>query len=112
LGFAVLIWVMASGTGLIGRVLALRLLIFLGEISYGIYLLHQVLIFGYSIHAGIMPPIPTVLLWPAYLAVLLTVSSLSYFLLEQPLRAKIRTLGQRQTRPFQLARTREHSPSA
>lgn len=111
-GFAVLIWVMASGTGLIGRSLTLSPLIFLGEISYGIYLLHQVLIFGYSIHIAIMPTMPTVLQWPAYLAVLLAASSLSYFLLEQPLRAKIRALGQRRARQFQLAPTREHSPSA
>jgi peptidoglycan/LPS O-acetylase OafA/YrhL len=94
-GFVILIWVMASGTGLVGRSLTFPPLIFLGEISYGIYLLHQVLIFGYSVHPDIMPPIPTALRWPAFLAVLLTTSSLSYFLLEQPLRAKIRALGQR-----------------
>lgn len=112
-GFAALIWVMASGTGLIGRALTLPPLIFLGEISYGIYLLHQVLIFGYSVHREIMPPIPTVLQWPAFLAVLLAASSLSYLLLEQPLRAKIRALGRRQTRQFQLApAAAEHSPSA
>jgi peptidoglycan/LPS O-acetylase OafA/YrhL len=102
-GFAVLIWVMASGTGLIGRSLTFPPLIFLGEISYGVYLLHQVLIVGYSIHLEVMPPIPAVLQWPAFLAVLLTISSLSYLLLEQPLRAKIRALGRRERRQFRLA---------
>jgi peptidoglycan/LPS O-acetylase OafA/YrhL len=111
-GFAALILVMASGTGLIGRLLTFAPLIFLGEISYGIYLFHQVLIVGYSIHLGIMRPIPAALQWPAYLAVLLMVSTLSYFLLEQPLRAKIRSLGRRQIPQFQLAPAGDHSPGA
>lgn len=111
-GFAVLIWVMASGAGLIGRALTFPPLIFLGEISYGIYLFHQVLILGYSFHLDIMPPLPTVLQWPAYLVALLMVSSLSYFSLEQPLRAKIRAVGQRRRWQFQLAPAGDRSASA
>jgi peptidoglycan/LPS O-acetylase OafA/YrhL len=102
-GFVILIWVVASATALIGHSLTFPPLIFLGEISYGIYLFHQVLIFGYSVHPGVVPPIPMALQWPVFLVVLLMTSSLSYLLLEQPARAKIRALGQRQGRRFQMA---------
>ncbi|MFX1762396.1 acyltransferase [Paraburkholderia sp. A1RI-2L] len=57
--FAILIAVMASGRGLLARVLSLRPLVFMGEISFSIYMLHQILLkfFMGWLPAGVTTPL-------------------------------------------------------
>ena len=47
--FALLIVVMAKGRGVIGRVLSLRLPVWLGEISFAVYMVHQILMKAFSV---------------------------------------------------------------
>lgn len=44
LAFAILIYVIATGAGLVSKVLNLRIFVFLGEISFSLYLFHQTLL--------------------------------------------------------------------
>jgi peptidoglycan/LPS O-acetylase OafA/YrhL len=83
LSFALLIVVMAWGRGPIARVLRLKPLVFLGEISFAIYLLHRVLLQFYWEHfAPEQGPGP----FAIYLAVLLALSFLFWSLIEVPCR--------------------------
>jgi len=50
--FAILILVFGWGKGLISRFLAMRLLVFLGEVSFSMYLVHQLLIIYYQGHSN------------------------------------------------------------
>jgi peptidoglycan/LPS O-acetylase OafA/YrhL len=42
--FAILIPCLASGSGLIGKLLSLKLCVFLGQVSFAIYMVHQILL--------------------------------------------------------------------
>jgi peptidoglycan/LPS O-acetylase OafA/YrhL len=64
LPFAGLILVMAMELGLLSRLLAFPLLVLLGEISYSVYLIHQILLRYYARHAPALALIPG---WIAYL---------------------------------------------
>jgi peptidoglycan/LPS O-acetylase OafA/YrhL len=88
--FAVLIAVFASGRGLLGRALSLAPLVSLGEISFSIYMLHQML----------MKAFVTTFAWPAvpeivYFPVLLALASASYLLVEKPGQRLLLSLGRR-----------------
>jgi len=83
LSFALLIVVMAWGRGPIARVLRLKPLVFLGEISFSTYLVHQILLNFYWEHfAPEHGPGPIAI----YLAVLLALSFLFWSLIEVPCR--------------------------
>jgi peptidoglycan/LPS O-acetylase OafA/YrhL len=100
--FAALIWIMASGTGLIGRFFSSPLFVFLGEISYATYMLHQVMMDAYRNYLPWLPAIPHQLEFLAFAAVLLVTSALVYLFIEQPLRTRIRSLGLRRKQQAQL----------
>ena len=86
LSFALLIVVMAWGRGPIARVLRIKPLVFLGEISFSIYLLHRILLEFYWEHfAHEHGPGPIAI----YLAVLLALSFLFWSLIEVPCRQLI-----------------------
>jgi len=90
LSFALLILVMAWGRGPIARILNSRPLVFLGEISFSMYLLHRLLLHYYwdhfSIEQGAAPIV-------VYLAFLLSLSFIFWSLIEVPFRQIIVGLG-------------------
>jgi peptidoglycan/LPS O-acetylase OafA/YrhL len=104
LSFAVLIWVMAGEAGLIGRWLRLRPLVFLGEISYAIYMLHQVIITGYVMYWTPEPPLAVSWPWLIFVTFLLAVAAAAFFAVEQPARRAIKKLSPTmpQQRPSKL----------
>ncbi|WP_169453589.1 acyltransferase family protein [Pleomorphomonas oryzae] len=91
LGAAAIIW--ANG-GIVGKLLSLRPFVWIGRLSFALYLWHWPLI---SIAAGIgLPPTDTATR-VVITAVMSVLSVVGYFLWEQPIRQK-RLLGQR--KPF------------
>ena len=82
--FAILIVTLASGRGLAGRLLALWPLVFLGEISYSVYMLHQILMKAFFTY-GLLQAGAAV-----FFGVLLVVCTLSYALVERPARNAVR----------------------
>jgi len=87
MSFAVLIVTFASGSGLLGRLLSTSPLVFLGEISYSMYMLHQVLIWGYVSNFGWTAPAtqtPTALV--CFLSVVLISSAALHLSIERTCR--------------------------
>jgi peptidoglycan/LPS O-acetylase OafA/YrhL len=95
--FAVAIFVLASGSGAIGRLLTFNGLVFLGEISYSLYMLHQVLIRGYVAHMTWAYSWPMPLKFSIFMIVLLTFSIATYLWIERPARSSIRRAFSRET---------------
>jgi len=83
---ALLIFVMASGSGPLGRLLSARLPVFLGEISFAVYMLHQILLRAYAEHADAFSIIPRQFHYPAFWLVLLALSAAAYLWIETPAR--------------------------
>lgn len=83
---AALIFVQASGHGIVGRLLAWRPVVLLGEISYAIYMSH------YMLHIVIMRDFDSLSSWPwwaalvFYLGLTLGISTLLFLFVERPLR--------------------------
>ena len=87
--FIPMILLICSDNGLFSRVMSLKPLVFLGEISFGIYIFQMpVLIVSDSLlkRAGMADP---TMLFFTYLVILGIVSALSFNLIETPLRRKI-----------------------
>lgn len=84
--FAVLIAVTASGRGVLGKMLSARALVFGGEISFSIYMLHQILFKFFSgwLPDGKLTPI-------MYFSALFFIASGSYLMIERPARLFILT---------------------
>lgn len=77
--FALLIGIFASSRGALARSLSWRPVMFLGEISFSIYMLHQILIKVFVATLG-WPAVPEVVFFP----VLFLIASVSYLLVEKP----------------------------
>lgn len=90
LPFAALIVVMALGRGALARALAARPLVFLGEVSFSIYMLHHILLRTYQFHRPSLPALPPLVAFAAYLAVVLLASALAWRLIERPCRSLLR----------------------
>lgn len=75
--FAVIVF--ACGRGALSRVLSLPAFMFLGEISFSIYMLHQVLVKVFSATLS-WPDVPEVVFFPA----VLLLAAASYLLIEKP----------------------------
>jgi len=84
--FAVLIFVMALEQGWISRLLALPLLVVLGEISYSVYLLHAVLLSYYLSHPLVFAPLPDRVAYFAFWLVILVAAYVVWSLVELPSR--------------------------
>ncbi|SAL59792.1 lipopolysaccharide biosynthesis-related membrane protein [Caballeronia peredens] len=95
--FAVLIAVMASGRGVLARVLSLPFFVFLGEISFSIYMLHQILLkfFGGWMPAGVTTP-------TMYFAAMFFCAAGSFVMVEKPMQ---RLLTGKRRPAVSLART-------
>jgi peptidoglycan/LPS O-acetylase OafA/YrhL len=96
--FTILIVLIASGRGLFGRTLSAAPLVFLGEISYSLYLWHMI-VFKVFFRQG----------WnqiePIYVfALLLVLASASYLLVEKPCRSRVASMvakvGRRRSRAY------------
>ena len=97
--FAILIYSLAEGQGLLARLLSLPVLILLGEASYGIYIL-QIPV-SYLLRQP--PPHTSVLTLCVYLIALVVAALLSWRFVESPLRPRIRNLlVKRNTGPGRL----------
>jgi peptidoglycan/LPS O-acetylase OafA/YrhL len=101
LSFALLIIVMANGAGMIGKLLSTGLLVFLGEISYSVYLLHHVLLQAYLACRDRLDVLPNWMLFCLFLAALGVLSSAVLLLIERPARNWIRAACQK--RPLQTS---------
>lgn len=84
--FALLIFVMALGRGAISMVLSMRLPVLLGEISYSLYLMHQMAIVFIKVNAKAFAILPNWLGLTLYSALVLTVAWLVWALVERPCR--------------------------
>ncbi|MGH8475574.1 MAG: acyltransferase family protein [Methylococcales bacterium] len=88
--FALLIWVIAKGGGVISRVLNLPVFVFLGEISYSLYLLHQTVLT--VIDRSPLPKLYTGwFCWLIFFVAILVLSSLSWLFIEVPFRRLLNT---------------------
>nr|WP_255529315.1 acyltransferase family protein [Luteimonas sp. MC1572] len=83
LGAAILIYVGACGSTWVGRLLQLRPVVYLGLISYSLYLWHWPLIVFTRFGTSLEPLTPWI---PALLVASLLVASASYHFIEQPFR--------------------------
>lgn len=90
LPFAAVIVAMALRHGLVARLLALRPLVVLGEISFAIYMIHHPVLRLYQQHQAMVADLPTWLVYAAYWAVVLIASWLSWRLVERPCRRWLR----------------------
>jgi uncharacterized membrane protein len=89
LAFVVLVYVMALGRGALSRALSWRPFVVLGEISFSIYLLHQLLLNGYLARAQDLPALPGRVAFVVYLAVLMVSSYAMWRFIEMPARRVI-----------------------
>jgi len=86
LAFAALIVVMALGRGGVSRALASPPCVLLGEISFAVYLLHPVVLRGFTNHARAFLYMPAPLRYAMYWAVTLLAAHLVWALVETPAR--------------------------
>ncbi len=82
--FAILIFVIASESGLVSRILSSKSLVFLGEISYSMYLLHFFILTMYGSGKGFIAIIPEPLHFIAFWAILVTESTIVWKYVEKP----------------------------
>jgi peptidoglycan/LPS O-acetylase OafA/YrhL len=86
LSFGLLIYVMAIGRGKISQILAQSHLVLLGEISFSLYLLHQILLRYYETNLAFFPHIPNLLAFALFWSILLLCSYLMWVWVEMPAR--------------------------
>lgn len=90
---ALMIFVLGCDRGYIAMALSAKPFVFLGKISYAIYLLHVPLITVVYFHFRETIPLP--FQFTVYLMLLFAVPALTYILIEQPVRRAIVRLGGR-----------------
>ena len=86
---ALLIFFMALQKGLISKILNLRLLVILGEMSYSVFLIHHIIIYLYHMHIECKLPAQRMEDYVIYWIVLLISSCLFWKYVEEPLRRLI-----------------------
>lgn len=90
--FGLLIGVLSFERGLLSRLLSNGWLVLLGEISYSIYLFHQILIRWYEANRGLFASVPKTMLYIVYWLAVLGISFLVWSLVEKPCQRWIRSL--------------------
>lgn len=101
---AALIYLIAQERGHLAHILAAPLSVWLGEISYGIYILHWPVWSWLALFAGQVLRLPASAPVPfaVYLAVLLAAAGWSYRAIERPLRRTIRLSWEARRLPWHL----------
>jgi len=92
LAFVIVTCAVAAPRSLAGRALSFRPLVFLGEVSFGIYLLHRIVFLG--IEKLDIAFVPGFVKLAIVLAATIFVSWLAFVLIERPSRRAIRRLGE------------------
>ena len=87
--FALLIYVIARGNGAVSKFLALPALVTLGEISFSLYIIHQILLNFYANNITEFPHIKNSIAFFIYLIILLLSSYLMWSWVELPARRLI-----------------------
>ncbi|MCS0503092.1 acyltransferase family protein [Ancylobacter mangrovi] len=87
--FALLIIALANGNGIISRLLAVPPMVFLGEISYAIYMVHFIILVVITRFVEGLAAWPPWLALSVYLVLTLTVSTLLFLFVEKPMRNRI-----------------------
>jgi peptidoglycan/LPS O-acetylase OafA/YrhL len=77
---------MALELGLLSRLLAFPLLVLLGEISYSLYLIHQIALRYYAQHAPALALIPGWIAYSLFWALTLLAAYVSWAVVERPAR--------------------------
>lgn len=88
--FPVLIVVMALRRGLLSRLLSMRALVLLGEISYALYLVHYGLMLGFAYVRPYVPGIPDPAVYGLFWLVALVASWTLWRWVERPSRNRVR----------------------
>jgi peptidoglycan/LPS O-acetylase OafA/YrhL len=91
-GYAIMLLTIARFDGAVSRGLSCRVLMYLGEISYSLYLFHQPVIRWHSIHRDLLSAFPWWAQWIGVCATALVISSISYHVIEGPARDTIRRM--------------------
>jgi len=99
LSFAALVLVMACDTGLVSRFLGLPLPVLLGEISFSVYLIHDILISYYTVHFRAFLRVPNWLIYSLFWIITLLMAHMIWRAVECPCRAFIMRLGKGQSAP-------------
>lgn len=84
--FGLLIYVMAAGRGLVSKLFSHSFLVLLGEISFSVYLVHQILLRYYKINLPSFPNLPNLLAFSLFSLILLLFSYLMWTWFEMPAR--------------------------
>lgn len=87
--YAALVVVFAQERGVISNLLRSRWLVLGGEISFSVYLTHQVLLRAMQAHPQTVEAAPAILLWAGYCAAVLGVSYFFWAFIEKPCRRLI-----------------------
>jgi peptidoglycan/LPS O-acetylase OafA/YrhL len=93
--FAVLVFVMALEWGWLSYALSAPLGILLGEISFSVYLVHQVIMRVYTLQFKVLMEAPKWAVYPVYWALLLVVSHLIWGGFERPMRQRLAAMWPR-----------------
>ena len=92
-----LIFVLAFGAGLLSRLLALPLLVLLGEISYSIYLTHWPIAGLFARNKASFAGLPDIIVLALLIATILAISAAIWALIEKPARNVMRGFLTRRT---------------
>lgn len=84
--YASLILIFAVGRGWLSRLLSMRVFVLLGEISFSIYMVHQILIRLYIVHGGKSLAVHPAIQYSLYWLAVVVVSYLAWALVEKPAR--------------------------
>lgn len=90
---AIVIFVFASGHGVIGRLLSLPLFVWLGEVSFALYMCHQIIMKWFFLQ-HLESKMALAPLW-VVLAACMVAAALLHHLVERPANTGIRSLGAR-----------------
>jgi peptidoglycan/LPS O-acetylase OafA/YrhL len=88
--FGLLVLVFAMNAGVVSRVLSLRPFVVLGEISFSLYVLHQIVINYYQVHPSYFGWIPQALFFTTFLSLMLVLAYLTWRWVEMPARDRLR----------------------
>jgi peptidoglycan/LPS O-acetylase OafA/YrhL len=90
--FGLLIGVLSFERGIVSRFLSAGWLVILGEISYSIYIVHQILIRWYMLNRSMFASVPKTVLYIAYWLAVLSLSFIIWRVVEKTCQRWIRSL--------------------